>query len=370
MNPITLFIPTYGKWHFTSVCLEFALRGLEGAELDEILIVNTRVPPWEAEEDDTEIQLEKIQQVGAFGQPAEKFRIMTLEENLGPTLTFNHGIELAKNMNDVVILNNDIFLAENWLEPLIRCAYAPHHESLVAWVGPYLAPEICLDPMFPPDFRKHYLEQVHSQFVDCRTPAQVKHLLHKFYQGNFFKFGAEFVQRNQGKLYDQVHGGCALIKRSAIDAGIGTCDPDFAYTLPEYNGNKTFRFGRGSDDIDMWIRITNAEKFTVMCFESFGHHVVNGSSYQRGTKLYGDGDPFILNGNRLIKKWELTNEEIVYPFELAGSKLPHRKFRPRQTPLPSHTNIMKVNWGLGDEIGFPYMINKLGGIDRTEVFPL
>jgi len=368
MNPVSFVVPVFGQWHLTATCLEMALKGTANYPLDEIVIVYTKTPPWET--DETPEQLGKITLEGYANYPPEKFHFAINEENSGPTLAFNQAISLARPTNDVVMCNNDIFLAENWLAPLIQLAYEPRHAEMVTIVGPYLAPELCLDTIISAEFRRQYFEKGRLLLIGCCTIQDIKQKLDTLYEGNFLAFGRDFVNRHRGHIYDQVHGSCALIKRSAIQEGLGFFDPAFAYLLPEFQGEGKHIAGRGSDDIDLWIRNTNANKFTLTCFESFGHHVINGSSQQRENQYSIVCDPYIHNGNRLIQKWEKTNESILYPFEIIGKKVPHYKFRPRQTPLPPTANVKQVNWGLGEQKGFDYMLNYLGGVDRTDVFPL
>ena len=185
----------------------------------------------------------------------------------------------------------------------------------------------------------------------------------QLYGGDFMKFGREFVDRNKGKVYDQIHGGCALIKRRAIQEDIGMCDPDFAYLLT----NPQSLGGQGSNDIDMWIRVANAGQFTVTCFDSFAHHVVCGTTRQN-TKEYkyngATGALNIMGGNRLMQKWESNGQEIVYPFDVAGKKAPHLQFQRRKIPLQG--DPAKLDWGLPGEIGKKYMLNW----GREDAFPL
>ncbi|MBI4151522.1 glycosyltransferase [Candidatus Woesearchaeota archaeon] len=355
MNPISLLLVTYGRWPYTEASLTYALKGAAPAEIDEVIIVDTIPEPWML--DETQEKLIEYQQKGFLQCGPEKFTVFTFHKNVGSNPAFNKGIELAKKTNDVVIINNDNFLAPNWLQPLIDCAYAPHHAHLVAWCGPYVSPEMCLDEVVNAQFRKDYFADYYQDFMNLNAASEVPGLLNKLY-GDFETFAQAFVQRNQGKVYDHLHS-IGLIKRSAINAGLGQCDPNFALFLDGAPGC------RGSDDIDMWIRIHAAGLFTITTFDSLAHHVVCATTKQRT-----DPDPQrknIQGGNRLIEKWEPTDQFIKYPFPTAGNNPGHRVFKSRTTPLPAHKNPFQVDWGLSGEIGRQYMVQE--GYARTDAFP-
>lgn len=365
MRPISIFTLTFGRWEYTKLFLKYLIQGLGQAReaVEEIVIYDTLPYPWN--QDETQDRLREIQQQGFLSWPPEKFRIMFHDQDYGPSILFNRALLSCNKERDIFFTGNDVFYGDNWLQPLRACAYAPHHEKMVSWIAPYIAPEICLDEQLNVDFRNRYFNQEYSTLIQLKNADQIDAWLNHFYEGNFLDFAKIFVARNQGKVYDQMHGSCALIKREAIEQ-VGGWDEQFSYRPNGQLG------ARGSDDIDMWIRLTNANLFTITCFDSFAHHVICCTSRQRDEEnthcyLTADGtlgSTQIENGNRLIQKWEQSGEELLYPFEVAGKKVPHPKFKLRTVPLAG--DMQKVDLGLPGQIGLPYMINW----NRTDAFPL
>lgn len=358
MNNVSIMIPSYGQFQYTQLCLEYLLSSLGSAKerVTELIIVDT-VPvfPWQL--DDTQDRLHTLEQTGLPGFPKEWLKIIRLDQNYGCTITINKGIEACQPENDVMFVSNDIFFGDNWLQPLINYAYDPRWAHLVGVVSPYISPEICLDTVINEDFRKHYFDAEYMNVIRSKSAPHIDRWLNKLYPSGFMEFSAQFIERNRGKIYDEGHTAAMMIKRSTIEK-IGIFDDRFSYLFSGELG------GYGSDDMDYGIRLNNAGLFRVTCFESFCHHLVCGTNQK---KIHPDNKD-IQSGNKLVEKWEHDEvaPELVFPFDVAGKKVSHRRFKLRETPLPSHKNPYAVDWGLPGQLGLEFMIN----YNRGDAFPL
>ena len=349
MNKISIFLNTYGQWQYTKLCLQYLLEGLGDADhlVDEIIIMDT-VPIFPNVKDETQERLQHLQSI------VPRLKVITLDKNYGCTITINKGIQACRPENDVMFVSNDVFMGHNWLQPLINCAYDPRWKDIVAWVSPFIAPEICLDTICDPQFRQKYFDEWYMQIILDKKSENIEQWLNYLYGGNFLQFAETFKQRNAGKIYDEVHSCTTFMKREIINK-VGLLDERYSYL---FNGELG---GYGSDDIDMFFRHTNLGLFRLTCFDSFCHHLICGTNRKRTTPDYKD----IQSGNKLLQKWEkdLMAKPLVFPFEVAGEKVPHQRFKLREIPLVG--DPYKVDWGLPGQIGLDYMFNK----NRELAFP-
>jgi len=359
MRKVSVFILSYGQFHYTQLCLEYLLNGLNNYPIDEFLIIDTPTQePWR--HDVTPFKLREIKDRGFLSWPKEFFRVVTLDQNYGCTISINKGIRACKPENDVMFVSNDILMGPNWLAPLVKCAYDERWQNKIGFVAPYISPEICLDEKINAEFRTRYLNN-HLQLMAQTNPEEIRRQINLLYGGNFLDFAREFVARNQGKIYDLMHSCTMYMKRDTLNT-IGLLDEQFSYL---FNGQLG---GYGSDDIDMFIRQHNAGLFQLTCFDSFCHHIMCATNRKREHPDNKD----IQSGNKLLNKWKIDYDSptIEFPFETAGKKTPFKRWKKREIPLQG--NKYQINWGgvISKEEGYQMMINKLGGMDRTDAFPL
>lgn len=134
MNKVSVIIPVYDGLEETRCCLEslYATRALH-AEDFEILVVNDASPNPQL----VEYLLEYATREGV--------RYLANEHNLGFVGTVNRGMREAGQM-DVVLLNSDTEVANNWLDRIKACAYL---EADIGTVTPFSNnAEICSFPAF------------------------------------------------------------------------------------------------------------------------------------------------------------------------------------------------------------------------------
>lgn len=360
MRNVSIMIPTFGQWQYTEACLTYLINNANGEPFDEIVIADT-VPP-ESRRDCTQDKLKEIQEKGFLGVPAEKFKIHMLDKNYGCTITINRGTQFCHPENDVMFISNDIFMGWDWLRPLRAAAYDPRWSDKIGFVAPFISPEVCLDEVINTQFRQDYFNIHYKDIINEKDLNNIFAFLDRLYGGSFVEFSKKFAERHRGHFYDEMHSTTMYFKRDTLNT-IGLLDEQFSYL---FNGELG---GYGSDDIDMYIRQTNAGLFRLTVFESFAHHLICGTNRKR-TSAADFKD--IQSGNKLLNKWEpdMEAEPLVWPFEIVGNKVPHRKWKTRVISLQG--DPYKVNWGgaILDEMGYFYMINKMGGYDRTDAFPL
>ena len=234
MPNVSVVIVTYGEFKYTSNCLR-CLSSPDDHLIDEFIIIDTLPPPWKQDETQTELE--------SLSQANNKYKIHTLDPGTGSLAALNYGLTKCQKNNDVFITGNDIFMGEGGLQALINCAYDIRWKDLVGFVGPYIAPEVCLDSVISKDFRDQYFTQWYDKFLSASSIKDVENLLDQLYDGDFELFSRKFVQRHQGHVYDIIHGAACYIRRDIL--------------------NKFPTFEEPSD-VDMWIRVEHAGLFNIM----------------------------------------------------------------------------------------------------------
>ena len=347
MRNVSVFLLTYGHFEYTKVALDCLIENRDSSRLTELIILDTLPAPWN--QDETQEQLEQIQQRGYGDFSPHNIKVIFLDKNYGSPWTIKKGIESCNSQNDVFFCSNDVFLGHNWLEPLVEVAYKDDwHTQYVACVSPFQSPEYEWDEFINAEFRKQYIDGLYRYMIHEKDSSKILAGLHQLYEGNFVEFSKRFVQRNKGKVWDDLNYCCFLLKRDILDKGMFWDD---RYSLL-HDGGTT---GYGSDDHDFSIQLDNAGYFRLTAFESFAHHLICGTNRKITLDDPEKNRKDIQSGNRFFMKWErdYTLPEIVYPFDLApGIPRAHHKHRwkLRETPLPNNIDVYKVDLGVGREI--------------------
>ncbi len=135
--PVDIIIPVYGGLDETRACIESVLANDPGI-LVEIIVINDATPEVALRD-----WLESI---------SEKVTLLHNEINCGFVATVNRGMGLHPD-RDVLLLNSDTVVANNWLERIRDCAYREDHTASVtplsnnATICSY--PNFCEDNLLP-----------------------------------------------------------------------------------------------------------------------------------------------------------------------------------------------------------------------------
>jgi FkbM family methyltransferase len=121
-NPIVVVLPVYRDTELTRICIESAMPSIQ-ASIDAILIIINDASP--------ELDMADMLSTLIDRWP-EHIKVLTNTHNLGFVATVNKGMR-AYDTHDVVLLNSDVILPNDWLDRLTIEAYS---RSNVATVTP------------------------------------------------------------------------------------------------------------------------------------------------------------------------------------------------------------------------------------------
>ena len=161
---IDIIVPVYRGLAETQACIESVLASPNQEPFELIVIDDVSPEPalsaW-------------LQDASATGS----FTLLVNQKNLGFVATVNRGMSLHPD-RDVLLLNSDTTVANDWLDRLVRCAYAPGHIGTVtpfsnnATICSY--PRFCEDNPLPHGFSAKELDLAaaaanQGRFVDVPT---------------------------------------------------------------------------------------------------------------------------------------------------------------------------------------------------------
>lgn len=139
--PIDVIVPVYLGLEATRNCIESVLSSRPLTPF-ELIVINDCSP-----EDELSEWLEKLADHG-------RLTLLQNHQNLGFVRTANRGMSLHSE-RDVLLLNSDAIVTENWLDKLVACAWS---QPKVATVTPFSNnaticsyPKFCEDNQLPPD---------------------------------------------------------------------------------------------------------------------------------------------------------------------------------------------------------------------------
>lgn len=163
MQPtITIVIPVYGGFEDTRCCIESVLASTYQSPA-EVVVINDASPEPEL--------------VEWLNDNAQRFTLLHNEHNLGFVGTVNRGMALYPK-NDVVLVNSDTEVSNDWLDRLQRAAYS---DARIGSVTPFSNnaticsyPIFCQDNELPEGYTSEQLDQVFAevnagQLVDIPT---------------------------------------------------------------------------------------------------------------------------------------------------------------------------------------------------------
>lgn len=255
----SIIILTYNNLDYTKQCIESIRTYTDRNTYELIIIDNNSV-------DDTKDWLLK----------QDDIRVILNKENLGFPRGCNQGIELAKGDN-ILLLNNDVIVTENWLSNLVNSLYS---DKRIGAVGPV----------------------TNSAAYYTAIPVEYSNL------NEMHNFAQDFNKSNFEKWEERLKliGYCMLIKREVVDK-IGLLD-------------ERFTPGNFEDD-DYSVRIRQAGYKLLLCKDTFIHHY---GSVSWKENVSGYGELLSENEKKFMEKWGTNSSSYIIHHDLI-SKLPFHK---------------------------------------------
>ncbi|MEE4376572.1 MAG: glycosyltransferase [Candidatus Competibacteraceae bacterium] len=218
-SSIDVIIPVYSGYQETRACLESVLAA-SCQTVHEIIVINDAGP-----EPAITAYLHTLADAGSI-------TLLHNSENLGFVLTCNRGMALHPQ-RDVVLLNSDTVVANDWLDRLIKCVYQDQQIGTAtpfsnnATIASY--PRFCADNALPKGYSVMELDRL-------------------------------FAQLNAGEILDMptAIGFCMVIRRDCLNQ-VGTFD--------------TRHFGKGyGEENDFSMRAKALGWRHVLCADTFVYH--------------------------------------------------------------------------------------------------
>lgn len=270
----SIIILTYNKLDYTKGCIE-SIRQFTRPGSYEIIVVDNNST------DET---------VGWLKQQ-EDIRCIFNAENKGFPAGCNQGMKIAE-CDDILLLNNDIIVTQNWLDNLSTCL---HSAEDIGAVGPVT------------NFANYY------QTVSCKyhTVPEMQEFARKFNVSNPDKWERRL----------KLIGFCMLIRKSVVDK-IGFLD-------------ERFTPGHFEDD-DYSVRMRREGYKIFLCQDTFIHHWGSVSFKDEPEKHVALG---AANAKKFEDKWGFNSEYSSY--------IRHEIIACMDSPLDAPIKVLEVGCGCG-----------------------
>ncbi|PLR78239.1 glycosyl transferase [Bacillus sp. V3-13] len=257
----SIIILTYNNLEYTKQCLD-SIRRYTEKNTYEIVIVDNH---------STDGTREWLQQ-------QLDIKLILNEQNLGFPKGCNQGIELSEGDN-ILLLNNDVIVTENWLDNLVKCLYS---DKAIGAVGP--------------------VTNSAAYYTAIQVPYLNINEMHEF---------ARDYNKSNSNLWEErlkLIGYCMLIKKEVVEK-IGLLDEQFT------PGN--------FEDDDYSIRIRKAGYKLILSKDTFIHHY-GSVSWREDANLYSK---LLSDNERKFKaKWGTSSQSYIIHHELINKA----KFRPEE----------------------------------------
>ena len=221
MKNIDIIVPVYNAYEYTEECIKSILKNTNLNE-HTLLLINDKSP-------DEKI-LPMLQEYASKNED-KNIIVLDNEQNLGFVKTVNKGMSYSEN--DVILLNSDTEVTENWIEKIQECAYSNNY---IATVTPLTNNgTICSVPNFG---------------IDNELPKNM----------NLEEYAKmiELISKNRYPELTTGNGFCMYIKRDVINE-IGLFD------------DETFGKGYGEEN-DFCYRALDHGYTNVLCDNTFIYH--------------------------------------------------------------------------------------------------
>lgn len=239
---VDIIIPIYNAYEDLKLCLE-SIYKFTDLQYHRLILINDNSPD------------ERIRQF-LDGQQREGVIVIHNSVNKGFSNNINIGMAQSDN-NDVILLNSDTIVTENWVEKLVECAYS---DKAIGTVTP-----------------------VSNNATLCSVPQFCEE--NTLNEGMSIDDAGKIVERCSFKAYPRItvaHGFCMLVKREVIDC-IGNFDAE--------------TFGRGyGEENDFCNRAEQAGYHHVMCDNTYIYH--------SGTKSFisKEKEEYIKSHERILRE--------------------------------------------------------------------
>lgn len=221
MENVDIIVPVYNAYEYTEECIKSVIKNTN-LNIHRLILINDKSPD------------EKIMpMLQKYASENENKQIVVLEneENSGFVKTVNRG--MTYSTNDVVLLNSDTEVTNNWLEKMITCAYS----------NDYIATVTALT-------NNGTIASVPNFGIDNELPKNMS--LEQY---------AKMIEEISLKRYPELttgNGFCMYIKRKVIEE-IGLFD------------DITFEKGYGEEN-DFCYRALDHGYTNVLCDDTFIYH--------------------------------------------------------------------------------------------------
>ncbi len=243
----SIIILTYNNLEYSKLCIESIRKYTKRGSCEIIVVDNNSTDntvKWLKQQNDIKLILNK--------------------ENLGFPKGCNQGIEIAEKDNDILLLNNDVVVTQNWIDNLKRCLYSNNKIGAVGSI-------------------------TNSCSNYQAIPVQYNNLdeMIGFAKQNNISSSSKWEERLR------LVGFCMLIKNSVVKE-VGFLDE---------------RFSPGNfEDDDYSFRVRKAGYRLMLCKDSFIHHF-GSASFGKETSKYNN---LLINNRRKFKeKWGFDPYHII-----------------------------------------------------------
>lgn len=235
MNKCDIIIPIYNAYECTEACIKSVIKNTNLKE-NGLILINDKSPD------------ERISKLLSKYKNNNSITILENENNLGFVGTVNRGMKLSKN--DVLLLNSDTEVTENWLDKIKKCAY---HDDMIATVTPLS--------------NNATLASVPISFEPNDLPKNVT-----------LEEMGKLVENCSYHDYPEIptgHGFCLYIKREALNK-VGYFDEE--------------GFGKGyGEENDFCYRCLNYGYRHILCDDTYIYHKESQSFREDKKDLIADG---------------------------------------------------------------------------------
>lgn len=215
---VDIIIPIYNAYNDLQICVSSILK-FTNMDKHRLILVNDASPD---------------ERISPYIKSLETEYVLVVENenNLGFSGSINRGIEVSAN-RDVILLNSDTIVTDNWVEKIIECAYS---NASVATVTP-----------------------LSNNATLCSVPEFLAE--NKLPEGYTLEEYANLIETVSMRLYPRIpvaNGFCMFIKREVIEK-IGLFDME------------TFQRGYGEEN-DFCYRAEQIGYHHVMCDNTYIYH--------------------------------------------------------------------------------------------------
>lgn len=245
----SIIILTYNELALTKQCLHSVQKHTDNNDIELIIVDNGST-------DGTVDYLNNLSGVHTIFN----------EKNLGFAKGCNQGVEMATGEN-ILFLNNDTIVTENWLQAMIRVLYKSDKIGMVGPVSNYVSGHQRID-------------------VPYQTINEMD------------AFADEYSKQNQGKTRQVLRlvGFCLLVKRDLLTK-IGSFDESFEY-------------GSFEDD-DLCLRAIKHGYHLYIALDAFVHH--HGHATFTANQDIDINYLYLKNQQRFIDKWDIDLNYYMHP---------------------------------------------------------